>query len=93
MEEFREFIPNSRSSSSIRLFSSNWFIYASLSIKYLSDKNNVLLKCTSVPKNWVNAYGVVWHKLKCIIISVTAKNFKHFPNANLLSRAKWLQMA
>ena len=39
--------------------SSNCFIYASLSmIKSLSDKNDVLLKFTSIPRNWVNAYLV-----------------------------------
>jgi hypothetical protein len=37
---------------------SNCFIYVSLPIKLLSDKNNVLLKFITVPKNWVNAYNL-----------------------------------
>ena len=64
LDEFFEFIPKSRSSSSIRFFNSTFsvsscFIYASLSIKPLSDKNDVLLKFTPVPKNWVNAYNIL----------------------------------
>ena len=62
LEKFLELIPKSCSSYSILFFniafsSSKCFIYASLSmIKSLSDKNTDLLKFTSIPRNWLNAY-------------------------------------
>ncbi len=68
LEEFLKFIPKNRSSSSMRFCniviryfnaafsSSNCFIYASLSVKLLSNKDKCLLKSTSITRNWVNAY-------------------------------------